>query len=96
MTIDAIVPHACERKCVVGDVTIHTTQVAVRPDEREPVLLMQLRDIVHQPRAGRMASGTVVTNGHRVNIGMAGDAIRWDRGVEKHGAMTRLAIHLCM
>ncbi len=94
MTVDAIVPHTCERQRIVGEVAVHTAQVAMCSGKREPVLFMQLRDIIHQPGPGGVASGAVVADGHRVNIGMAGDAIRRDRRIEQHGAVAGLAIHL--
>ena len=76
MAVDAIVPHTCKGQRIVGRMTIHTAHVAVRPDERETVLLMQFRNIIHQPGPRRVASCTVIANGHGMNIRVAGNAIR--------------------
>ncbi|MBK9177446.1 MAG: hypothetical protein IPM46_14160 [Flavobacteriales bacterium] len=96
VAVDAIVAHAGERQRIVSDVAVHAAEVAVRADERESVLLMQLRDIIHQPGPRCVAPGAVITDGHRMNIGVAGDAIRWHRCIEHQGTMTGPAIHLRM
>ena len=36
---------------------------------------MQIRDIVHQPMVGGMASGAVIADGHLVHVRVAGNTI---------------------
>ena len=96
VAVDTIVPDASERQRIVSHMAIHTAEVAVRADEREAVLLVQLGDIIHQPGPWGVASRAVVAHGHRVNIGVARDAVRWGGRVEHHRTMAGAAIHLGM
>ena len=75
MAIDAIITKPDERVAVVRNVTIHTAQIAMHPDQSEPVLLVQFRYVVDQPAHRRMAPGTIVTHGHTVYIRVARNAI---------------------
>ena len=75
VAIDAIIAKPVECVAIVRNVTIHTAQIAMHPDQSEPVLLVQLRYVVDQPAHRRMAPGTIVTHGHTVYIRVARNAI---------------------
>ena len=82
MAVDAVVPHALERECVVGLVAIHAAQVAMHTDQGEPVLFMQLGDGIHQPRIRRVASCAIIPYCHGMNVGVARNALRSGPGLE--------------
>lgn len=64
--------------------------------QSETVLLVQFRDVVHQPCSGCVAPRAIIAHRHRMHIGMAGNAVGRDRGVELHRTVAGTAIHLGM
>ena len=70
MTIDAIVPYSQESQGIVSGMAIHTTHIAMNPNQREAVLFMQFRYVIHQPGSRGVATRTIITQGHRMYIGV--------------------------
>lgn len=64
----------------------------MRTDEREPVLLVQLRDVIHDPIHRGMTTRTIISYAHSMHIDVTGSAIHGCR-IEDQGGVTRLAIH---
>ncbi len=95
MTAEAIVADTVELQGVACGVTIGTAQVAVRTRQRKAVLLVQLRDVVHDPIHRGMAAHAVTSYAHPVHVRVARCAIH-GRRVEDQRRMARLAIHFGM
>ena len=90
---DAIVSDPFKPQRRFGFVAIHTIGLGMGADQREAVVLMQLRNSVHQPVRGGMAPEAIVPDGLLVYIGMAGNTLRAGIG-KNQGRVTTPAIHL--
>lgn len=75
VAVDAVVPQSRKVERVDGAVAIHAVQRYVRPHQWESILLMDLRDGVHQPVLRSVTTHTVVANCLTVEVGMAGNTI---------------------
>lgn len=92
VTIDALIADPLERQGVLRNVTIHTTGREMRTKERESVLFVQFRDIIHQPGLLRMAACTIVAHRHGMHIRVARHTIRRRFHIEIQGYVTGPAI----
>lgn len=96
MAIDTIISHSCKGKRIISGMAIDAAQVAMDPDQGEPVLFVQFRNVIHQPGVRCVASHAIITNGHRMHIDMARKTIRRNGFIESHGSMTRSTIQYDM
>ena len=93
MAIEALIADPCERGAVVRYMAIHTAQVAIHPHQRKAILLIQFRNVIHQPAHRGMAARTIITDGHAVNVRMARNAVAPGCLAKDHGGVARFAIH---
>ena len=75
VTIDAIIPKPLECERISSTMTIHTAQCDVHTHQRESILFMDLRNIVHQPALWCVATHAIIANTLAVNISMTGDTV---------------------
>lgn len=75
VAIDTIISNAVELQTGFGGMAVGASGNSVCADERKAVVVVQLRNIVHQPALRCMAPGTVIPHGSVVHIGVAGDAV---------------------
>ena len=93
VAIDTVVPEPCESERVVGHMTVHAAQIVMRADQRETVLLVQFRDIIHQPGPWCVTSRTIIAYGHRVHVGVASHTISRNRRIESQRTVAGAAIN---
>lgn len=80
VTTEAIITDAVELQWVAGSVTICTAQATMRTHEGETVLLVQLRDVVHDPIHRCMAACAIISNAHSMHtLVLARSAIHGSR-----------------
>ena len=92
MAIDAILSEWFVYGGCFRPVAIHATEVAMRADQRETVLLVQFGDLIHQPCLRSMATCAVVAHGHGMHIAMARNAIRGGLHIEADRCVARPAV----
>jgi hypothetical protein len=91
MATDAIVTDPFELKVIPRGMTLRATQIPMRPDQRESILFVDLRNIVHDPIHRGMATCTIISYGHRMHVRVARSAVRRCR-IENQGSVAGLAI----
>ena len=90
---DTIVSDPLKSQRRLGFVAIYTIRLSMGSDQRKAVVLMQLRNSVHQPVCRGMTPGAIVPDGLLVYVGMAGNALRTGIGKNQR-RMATPAIHL--
>lgn len=75
VAIDAFIAQTVEAQRRFGRVAIGAGGQGMRAEEGETVVLVQFRNIVHQPVQRVVAAGAIRPHGSVVHVGMAGDAI---------------------
>ena len=73
MAVDTVVTDAVEPEGRFGNMAFKAGSCCVHAEQWETVVLMELGDVVHEPVLSRVAAGAVVSDGHLVYIGVAGD-----------------------
>ena len=92
VAIDTIISDALKLQTGFRFMTIRTGGNGVRANERKTVVVVQFRNIVHQPVLCIMTPGAVFSDGSVVQIGVTGNAV--GIGIRKnHGFMAGPAIH---
>mgnify|MGYP001608627516 CR=1 FL=1 len=76
VAIQAIIPDSVEAQRRFRNVAIPAVCHRMVAEQREAVVEMQFRDIVHQPMRSAMATGAILAHRHLVQVGVAGNAIR--------------------
>ena len=71
VAVDAVVADAVEAQSRFREVAVGTGCLGMPSQQWEPVVLVQLGDIVHQPVFAAVAAGAIVAEGHLVHVGMA-------------------------
>lgn len=76
VAIDAIVADAIKTQSCFRVVAIFTARCGMPAQQRKAVLLVQFRNIIHQPVGWRMTTRTIGAHGLLVDVDMAGDTFR--------------------